>query len=85
MRCDQVVAAFNFDGTITTFDSLCDFVHCAVGSPRLIYGAICATSWMAGMLVGTCGRDTAKAHFLAATIGIMIQRELQDVAQQYVA
>jgi phosphatidylglycerophosphatase C len=82
---DRVVAAFDFDGTITTSDSLRAFVHYTVGSPRLIYGAIRAAPWMAGMLIGTCDRGTAKAHFLAATIGAMTRRKLEDAAHQYVA
>ncbi|MGH8778504.1 HAD-IB family hydrolase [Paraburkholderia sp.] len=85
MPRDAVVAAFDFDGTITTSDSLRDFVRCTVGRTRLIFGAICAAPWLAGMLIGTCERGTAKAHFLAATLGGMTRRELADAAQQYAA
>ncbi|ANB77892.1 HAD family hydrolase (plasmid) [Paraburkholderia phytofirmans OLGA172] len=84
-RRDQVVAAFDFDGTITASDSLPDFVRYAVGSRRLIYGAIRAAPWLAGMLIGACDRGTAKAHFLAETIGAATRCELEDAAQRYAA
>lgn len=80
-----VVAAFDFDGTITTSDSLRDFVRCTVGSAGLVSGAIRAAPWLAGMLIGTCDRGAAKGRFLAATLGGMTQRELDDAAQQYAA
>jgi phosphatidylglycerophosphatase C len=79
----RVVAAFDFDGTITASDSLRDFVRYTVGSPRLVYGAICSVPWMTRMLIGMCDRGVAKAHFLAATIGAMTRPELEDAAQQY--
>lgn len=36
MQSNQIVAAFDFDGTITTSDSLRDFVHYTVGRGRLV-------------------------------------------------
>ncbi|HEX7910640.1 MAG TPA: HAD-IB family hydrolase [Paraburkholderia sp.] len=80
-----VVAAFDFDGTITTSDSLRDFVRWTVGRAGLISGAIRAAPWLVGMLIGQCDRGTAKGHFLAATLGGMTRRELEDAAQQYAA
>jgi phosphatidylglycerophosphatase C len=83
MPAGGVVAAFDFDGTITTSDSLTDFIRYVVGSAGLIRGAIWATPWLVGMLIGNCDRGTAKAHFLAATVRTLTQRELEDAAQQY--
>jgi len=82
-QSERVVAAFDFDGTISTSDSLRDFVHDTVGTARMIYGAICAAPWIVGMHIGFCDRGAAKAHFLAATLGAMTERQLQDRAQQY--
>ncbi|MDF3838597.1 HAD-IB family hydrolase [Cupriavidus basilensis] len=82
---DSVVAAFDFDGTITTSDSLRDFVRYMVGGRGLIRGAVCAAPWLAGMLAGTCDRGTAKARFLAGAIGGMTRRELERAARRYVA
>lgn len=79
----RVIAAFDFDGTITTSDSLRDFVRYTVGPMRLIIGALCASPWLAGMVVGACERGKAKEHFLAATLGNMTQRELENAGHRY--
>lgn len=83
MRTQQVIAAFDFDGTISTSDSLRDFVRYVVGDRRLALGGIRTAPWLAGMMLGLCDRRSAKAHFLAATLGGMPQRELEDAAQDY--
>ncbi len=83
MQRDQIVAAFDFDGTITTSDSLRDFVRYTVGLGRFAVGVMCASPWLIGLLAGVCERGSAKARFLAATIGGMTQRELEEAAQQY--
>lgn len=70
----SIIAAFDFDGTITTSDSLRDFVRHTVGSTRLVSGAILSAPWLAGMLLGVCGRGIAKERFLAATLGGMTRR-----------
>ncbi|MFL9867870.1 HAD-IB family hydrolase [Paraburkholderia fungorum] len=80
----RVVAAFDFDGTITVLDSLRDFVQYTVGNPRFVYGAIRSAPWMARMLIGMSDRGVAKAHFLAATIGAMTRPKLEDAARQFV-
>lgn len=83
-RHERVIAAFDFDGTITNSDSLRDFVRHTVGRSRFVAGAIRATPWLAAMLAGVCERGTAKARFLAATLGGMSQLELELAAQRYV-
>ncbi|WP_258187652.1 HAD-IB family hydrolase [Trinickia symbiotica] len=81
----QIVAAFDFDGTITTSDSLRDFVRNTVGNARLVSGIIRAAPWLVGRLIGTCDRGSAKAHFLSATLGGMTRHSLETAAQQYAA
>lgn len=83
MKSNPVVAVFDFDGTITRSDSLRDFVLYVVGRRRFVAGVIRALPWLIGMQVGVCNRASAKAHFLAATIGGRRQRELEDMAQHY--
>lgn len=77
------VAAFDFDGTITTSDSLRDFVRFTLGGARLIFGALRAAPWLAGCLIGACDRGSAKAHFLAASLGGMTRCQLKAAAQRY--
>jgi phosphatidylglycerophosphatase C len=85
MQINQIVAAFDFDGTITTTDSLRDFVHDTVGRGRFAVGVVRASPWLIGLLARVCDRGAAKAHFLAMTLGGMTHCELEDAAQQYAA
>ena len=84
MASIRIVAAFDFDGTITTSDSLREFVRYAVGNVGFVAGVIRAALSLVGALLGTCDRGTTKAHFLTATIGGMRESELRDAAQRYV-
>jgi phosphatidylglycerophosphatase C len=81
----RIVAAFDFDGTITTLDTLKDFVRFSVGRTRFAAGAVRAAPWAMGALTRMCGRGTAKARFLAATLGGMERSALEAAAQRYVA
>jgi phosphatidylglycerophosphatase C len=85
MQINRTLAAFDFDGTITTSDSLRDFVRHTVGNARFAMGVLLALPSLVGMLVGLCDRATAKARFLVATIGGMARTELEVAAQQYAA
>jgi phosphatidylglycerophosphatase C len=78
------VAAFDFDGTITTLDTLRDFVRFAVGRGRFAAGMVRTAPWLLGALTRLCDRGSAKARFLAATIGGMARSELEAKAQAYV-
>jgi phosphatidylglycerophosphatase C len=85
MQINRTFAAFDFDGTITRSDSLRDFVRHTAGSARFAMGVLLVLPSLVGMLIGICDRASAKARFLAATIGGMTQRELEGAAQQYAA
>ncbi|MBL3940553.1 HAD-IB family hydrolase, partial [Bacteroides thetaiotaomicron] len=43
---DRIVAAFDFDGTITTTDSFRHFVRYAVGTPRFAWAGLRALPWI---------------------------------------
>jgi phosphatidylglycerophosphatase C len=85
MQSNHIVVAFDFDGTITTSDSLRDFVRYTVGRGRFAVGVMRASPWLVGLLAGVCERGSAKARFLATTLGGMNQHELEEAAQHYVA
>jgi haloacid dehalogenase-like hydrolase len=50
-----------------------------------VAGVVRASPWFIGLLGGACDRGSAKAHFLAATLGGMTRHELEEAAQQYAA
>lgn len=82
-RPTQGVAAFDFDGTITTSDSLRDYLRHTVGTARLISAAIRTSPWLFGALTGLCDRGDAKARLLAVTLRGMTHRELETAARRY--
>ncbi|MEO6918536.1 MAG: HAD family hydrolase [Collimonas sp.] len=82
-KTDRIVAAFDFDGTISTSDSLRDFVRHAVGPGRFALGLVRASPWLLGMFLGTSDRAAAKARFLAATLGGVTQPKLDEMAREY--
>jgi len=77
--------AFDFDGTITTTDSLRDFVRYQVGNRRFLIGGLLVLPWLVGMYTGLCKRAEAKARFLALTLRGRTQVELEEAAVRYVA
>jgi phosphatidylglycerophosphatase C len=83
MQSHQIVAAFDFDGTITTSDSLRGFVRHTVGNARFAIAACLALPSIVGLLLGVCDRARVKTRFLAATIGGLSKSELESAAQQY--
>lgn len=85
MPAFPTLAAFDFDGTITTCDSLRAFVLGLTGRARFATGALRSAPWLLGAWVGACDRGTAKAHFLGATLGGMARHELEEAARQFAA
>jgi phosphatidylglycerophosphatase C len=81
---NRIVAAFDFDGTITTLDTLRDFVLFSVGKTRYAAGAVLTAPWVIGVLTRMCDRGSAKARFLAETMGGMTRPEMEAKAQLYV-
>lgn len=60
---ERIVAAFDFDGTITTADSFRYFVRYAVGTPRFAWAGLRALPWLLAMKAGWISRGDAKAKF----------------------
>ena len=77
------LAAFDFDGTITTCDSLQEFVRGVAGRGRFAAGVVRSAPWLLGAWTGACDRGVAKAHFLASTLGGMGRHELEDAARHF--
>jgi phosphatidylglycerophosphatase C len=79
----RIIAAFDFDGTISTSDSLRDFLLDLVGPIRFAAGVLRTMPWLIGMLLRLCDRGTAKARLLAVTIGGTSRSELNAAAIDY--
>ncbi|WP_287495771.1 HAD-IB family hydrolase [Pandoraea sp. CB10b_02] len=85
MRDSSIVAAFDFDGTISTTDSLRVFVRTTVGTPRFVAGALRASPWLIGAALRLVDRGTAKAAFLRACFGARTRTQLEADAQRFAA
>ncbi|MGU7775005.1 HAD family hydrolase [Burkholderia sp. MR1-5-21] len=81
---DRIVAAFDFDGTITTSDSFRHFVRYAIGTPRFAWAGLCALPWIVAMKAGRLSRGDAKAKFAWFALGPMRADALDDVARRFV-
>lgn len=65
----DVVAAFDFDGTISTCDSLQCFLRDNLGWPRFGWAILCALPWLIACAARLTDRHTAKEHLLRASLG----------------
>ncbi|RQS61827.1 HAD family hydrolase [Burkholderia sp. Bp8963] len=81
---DRIVAAFDFDGTITTSDSFRHFVRYAIGTPRFAWAGLRALPWIVAMKAGWLSRGDAKAKFAWFALGPMRADALEDVARRFV-
>lgn len=84
-KTDRIIAAFDFDGTVTTSDSLRDFVRHEFGNARFAAAVFRSLPWLVGMRLGFCDRAIAKTRFLAAALGGLTQRDLEASARRYAA
>jgi phosphatidylglycerophosphatase C len=77
------VAAFDFDGTLTTSDSLSGFLARAVGRPRLAGTLAARGPAMAWAYAARGGRDAAKAALLAPLLRGRPLAALEEVGTRY--
>ncbi len=77
------LALFDFDGTITTRDSLPDFIQYAVGKPTYYLGLLALSPVLISYLAGFISNNVAKQKLLAWFFkGWQIDR-FQQYAEQY--
>ncbi|WP_104012006.1 HAD family hydrolase [Burkholderia anthinoferrum] len=81
---DRIVAAFDFDGTITTTDSFRHFVRQAVGTPRFAWAGLRALPWIFAMKAGLLSRGDAKAKFASFAFGPIREDALDAHARTFV-
>lgn len=82
---DRIVAAFDFDGTITTSDSFRHFVRYAVGTRRFAWAGLRALPWIVAMKAGLLSRGDAKAKFAWFALGPAGEAALDALACSFVA
>ena len=79
----NALALFDFDGTLTTKDSLGDFILFAFGKPKTVIGGILLSPTLAGYALGLMDNGTAKQQVLKYFFGGMSVEIMRELGQQY--
>ena len=58
------IAFFDFDGTITTKDTLLEFIRYSKGAPRFYLGFLLASPWLIAYKINLISNQSAKEHIL---------------------
>jgi phosphatidylglycerophosphatase C len=79
-RGERVVAAFDFDKTISTRDNVVPFLRAAVGRPRLTRALLAISPWLARAALNDERRDAAKVALVRHTLTGYDADRLSEVA-----
>lgn len=79
-----VVAAFDFDGTLTWRDTLLPFLHRLLGTPTLLRVLFICSPWLVAYALHLTSNHRAKAVLLQASLAGRTQAEVQRFAQAFV-
>ena len=64
MNTSPVVAAFDFDGTLTKRDTLLPYLIQALGWPRFLWALVLSAPWLLGFALRVLPNDVAKQRLL---------------------
>ena len=77
------LALFDFDGTITTKDSLVDFIQFAVGKPSYYAGLTKLSPMLTAYTLKLIPNDIAKERLIGHFFGEWESEKFQQLAEQY--
>lgn len=80
-----VVAAFDFDGTLTRRDTFTVFLARGLGWPRFVWALLRCSPWLAGYALRLVPNNVAKARLMQATLAGRSLAEIDDWAAQWLA
>lgn len=80
----MVVAAFDFDGTLTWRDTLLPFLRRLLGTPTLLWVLFICSPWLVAYALRLTSNHRAKAVLLQASLAGRTQAEVQHCAQAFV-
>ncbi len=79
-----VVAAFDFDGTLTWRDTLLPFLHRLLGWPTLLWVLFVCSPWLVAYVLRLMSNHRAKAVLLKAALADRSVAEVERCAQAFV-
>lgn len=77
------LALFDFDGTLTTRDSLMPFLRHVVGTPRFVAGLVVLTPPLLSYALGTLRNDVAKQRVLGRFLGGRERAEIEAAGRAF--
>ena len=80
-----VVAAFDFDGTLTRRDTLMPFLARGLGWPRFLLALLKCSPWLAAYALRLLRNDVAKARLLRATLSGVSTAQADDWTARWLA
>jgi phosphatidylglycerophosphatase C len=80
---ERVVAAFDFDRTVSTRDNVMPFLRAAVGTPRLLWALTRTSPRLVAAALDDRKRDTAKAALVRRTLAGYDAERLAEVATAF--
>ena len=80
-----VVAAFDFDGTLTRRDTFTPFLARGLGWPRFLLALLRCSPWLAGYALRLVRNDVAKARLMRATLSGRSMAEMEDWTTRWLA
>ncbi len=81
----SIVAAFDFDGTLTRRDTFIPFLARGLGWPKLLLALLKCLPWLAGYALGVLPNDVAKQRLMLATLRGLTITQLEDWTTQWLA
>lgn len=79
----NIVAVFDFDGTITTKDTLFDFIAFYWGKPKMIFGLIVLSPILISFKMGLITNDKAKERLFSYFFKKESQQAFLNVCKKY--
>jgi phosphatidylglycerophosphatase C len=79
----RVVAAFDFDGTLSTRDNVVPFLRAAVGARRLAVGLVATAPRLVAAALDDGRRDRAKAALVRRLLTGYEEARLTEIAEQF--
>jgi phosphatidylglycerophosphatase C len=73
-----VIAAFDFDGTLTRRDTLLPFLARGLGCPRLMWALLTCSPWLVAFALRLIPNHVAKQKLLLATLKSKTMAEIDD-------
>ena len=81
----SVVAAFDFDGTLTRRDTLIPFLARGLGWPSFLLALLTCSPWLAAYALRLLRNDVAKARLLRATLSGVSTAQADDWTARWLA